>query len=575
VVGALPRKPSTTVSRLLTRPSDDGKPVVDVLVGASSRLSRRASMQGGPESPDADTLTARLPRVDGGRPGGGREGSPDPVRGSTWDTPWGPELDTAVDEAFDEALGAALDTALDEVLDTALSEAPTQPFAAVPEAGPATAPAGGALPDAPGGDHPSSDGAPAPTRTTRSTRSSARRPTAQTGHTAPVVPAGRAVPGGATRHRHRAASARSAPARVLAVTGTLGVMAAGGATAIAMGKTVTLTVDGTTRTVFTYAHDVAGALRTAGLATTANDRVSPAPATDLTDGERIEVTRARALTLVEAGLAREVWTTAPSLQTALVDIGIDAAPEQMSVAPDTQIPVDGLKVALSVPRVVQLTDGAGARRRITTTAGTVGGLLAERGVTLGRDDIALPSVDTALTDAMSIQVVRNGVGDLIEVRRMAPPEQVVEDQSMPRGDRKVVDPGRPGEQTVVIRVYVQNGKEIRREQVGAGSPVPPRPRVVKVGTGAAPAVPQVAPGVWDRLAQCESTGNWRVNSGNGYYGGLQFDLRTWIAFGGRKYASRPDLASREEQIAVAERVRASRGGFSAWPACARRLGLVR
>ncbi|AZA10964.1 resuscitation-promoting factor Rpf1 domain-containing protein [Corynebacterium gerontici] len=77
---------------------------------------------------------------------------------------------------------------------------------------------------------------------------------------------------------------------------------------------------------------------------------------------------------------------------------------------------------------------------------------------------------------------------------------------------------------------------------------------------------------WDRLAQCESGGNWHINTGNGYYGGLQFSQGTWEGHGGREFAPRADLASREEQIVVAERVLASQG-WGAWPACSAGLGL--
>nr|WP_268234569.1 transglycosylase family protein [Knoellia flava] len=65
--------------------------------------------------------------------------------------------------------------------------------------------------------------------------------------------------------------------------------------------------------------------------------------------------------------------------------------------------------------------------------------------------------------------------------------------------------------------------------------------------------------MWDRIAQCESGGNWSINTGNGYYGGLQFDIRTWLGAGGGDFASRADLASRAEQITVANRVYADRG----------------
>ena len=64
---------------------------------------------------------------------------------------------------------------------------------------------------------------------------------------------------------------------------------------------------------------------------------------------------------------------------------------------------------------------------------------------------------------------------------------------------------------------------------------------------------------WDKLAQCESGGNWSINTGNGYYGGLQFDIRTWLGAGGGDFAQRADLASRAEQITVANRVYADRG----------------
>ena len=89
-------------------------------------------------------------------------------------------------------------------------------------------------------------------------------------------------------------------------------------------------------------------------------------------------------------------------------------------------------------------------------------------------------------------------------------------------------------------------------------------------TAAAPAPSQPPPASgavnWDAIAQCESGGNWSINTGNGYYGGLQFSQQTWEANGGLAYAPRADLASREAQIAVAEKVYAD-VGLGAWPVC--------
>ncbi|MFC7341242.1 transglycosylase family protein [Saccharopolyspora griseoalba] len=75
---------------------------------------------------------------------------------------------------------------------------------------------------------------------------------------------------------------------------------------------------------------------------------------------------------------------------------------------------------------------------------------------------------------------------------------------------------------------------------------------------------------WDMLAQCESSGDWSTNTGNGFYGGLQFTPSTWSAYGGTQYASSAHLATREQQIAVAEKVLASQGE-NAWPACSSKL----
>lgn len=79
---------------------------------------------------------------------------------------------------------------------------------------------------------------------------------------------------------------------------------------------------------------------------------------------------------------------------------------------------------------------------------------------------------------------------------------------------------------------------------------------------------------WDHVADCESSGNWSINTGNGYYGGLQFSPSTWAAYGGTRYAARADLASKAQQIAVAERVLNSQGP-QAWPVCGPRAGLQR
>ena len=91
--------------------------------------------------------------------------------------------------------------------------------------------------------------------------------------------------------------------------------------------------------------------------------------------------------------------------------------------------------------------------------------------------------------------------------------------------------------------------------------------------GVAPAE-AAATTVWDRVAQCESGGNWKINTGNGFYCGVQFASGTWKAYGGNTYASQAHLATKAEQIAIARRVLAGQGP-GAWPVCSRRAGLTK
>ena len=109
-----------------------------------------------------------------------------------------------------------------------------------------------------------------------------------------------------------------------------------------------------------------------------------------------------------------------------------------------------------------------------------------------------------------------------------------------------------------------------QRQAQVTTPAPPAP------SSPAPPAPSSAPNyasggtVWDDLAKCESGGNWSINTGNGYYGGLQFSLSTWRAVGGSGY---PHQASREEQIHRATILRDRNGGYGAWPSCSSQLGL--
>jgi nucleoid-associated protein YgaU len=121
-----------------------------------------------------------------------------------------------------------------------------------------------------------------------------------------------------------------------------------------------------------------------------------------------------------------------------------------------------------------------------------------------------------------------------------------------------------------------------RTPSGRGRHRKPSNNARKLGLATAPLVAAIpmataspasaAGSAWDRLANCESGGNWHINTGNGYYGGLQFADGTWDGYGGERYANRADLASRAEQIVIAAKL-LDNSGWGPWPACSNKLGL--
>ena len=147
-----------------------------------------------------------------------------------------------------------------------------------------------------------------------------------------------------------------------------------------------------------------------------------------------------------------------------------------------------------------------------------------------------------------------------------------EDDSMLEGEEQTVRAGRAGLRDVTYELRFRNDELVARKVLSSDVTRAPVDAIVKVGTKEAPSEPNFASGgtVWDSLAQCESGGNWAINTGNGYYGGLQFNLGTWQSYGG---SGLPSNASRETQIAIATKVRDASGGYGAWPACSAKLGL--
>ncbi len=313
--------------------------------------------------------------------------------------------------------------------------------------------------------------------------------------------------------------------RKLIIAGAAAVFTIGGAgvaAASTLQKQVTLVVDGHATKVSGYVSTVGDVLAKNSVSLEQKDSVAPTADSEVRSGETITVTRIRA--------------------------------KQVTVTHD------------------------GTSSRVTTFASTVAGALHDAGVTVNVPDRVTPEITDPLTDGETITLKRVVVTSTQTTEPVAYTSTTVKDATIAKGTTKVTTKGVDGVRTSTYQVVTVDGVEESRTLVSQ-TESPGTAQVTTVGTKTAVAVTAasaapVASGstagldlsnaaMWDKVAQCESGGNWHINTGNGYYGGLQFASATWLGHGGGQFAPRADLASREQQITVANRIYAT-SGLSQW-----------
>ena len=360
----------------------------------------------------------------------------------------------------------------------------------------------------------------------------------------------------------------SSAALRLVVAALLVTLIAAGSLAVASRKTVTLDVDGTAMTVTTMKSRVSDIVEESGFTVTARDELFPAAGQSIRDAETIVLRRSRPLQIsLDGQNPKQVWTTASTVDEALAQLSMtDTAPAAASRG--TRVPLQGMALGVVSAKTVQINDG-GVVSTVRLAAPNVGALLIAAGAPLEQRDESVPAASTPVADGMQIVITRMRVEKVTERLPLAPVARRVEDPTMNMSRQVVEDPGTPGGQDVTFAVATVNGTPTGRLPVATLVITPARDSVLRVGVKPGTEVPPVTNGArWDAIAACESGNNWAINTGNGYYGGVQFDQNTWERSGGLRYAPRADLATREEQIAIAEVTRA-RQGWGAWPVCGR------
>lgn len=354
---------------------------------------------------------------------------------------------------------------------------------------------------------------------------------------------------------------------VIATAVGLTLAAVGGGTAAALTKSVTVVVDGQSQQVSTFAGSVTGALSAAGQTVDQHDIVAPSADAPVHDGDTIALQKAKPFTLDIDGTQRQAWTTANTVEEALVQLGQDPAAYQLSADRSRQIPLDGLEVTAAPLHSVTLTV-AGTATPVTSGAATVGDLLAAQGITLNPADTLTPAAGTPVTDGLQITVDRVVTTTVTETVDLPAPEQHVADPNANKGTSTVTQPGVPGQQQVTSEVTTVNGAETARQETGRVTVKEPVPTIVSDGSkstyetrGSRVFFNDTEFGVnWDGLAYCESTNNPKATFyPSGFpatFGLFQFDLPTWQSVDG---TGNPMDASPEEQLMRAKMLYQKRG----------------
>ena len=367
----------------------------------------------------------------------------------------------------------------------------------------------------------------------------------------------------------------SVPLR-MATGSMLATLLVGGGLAVVNKKDVTIDVNGQQMDLVTMSNSVEGALKQAGIKIGPDDLIVPSPSERLTRTESIKVRSAKSVAVVVDGQEKTIKSTALTVDELVSEIGSEIGGvnegDLLSKGRDTVIPADGMKLDITRPKVVSINDG-GDVTYTQMAASNVGDLLRRRNINLNPEDVVTPSITSPVKAGMDVRIDRVRTDQVRETVPFEAPANYKDDATAFEGDEVVEEAGTPGSKEVKRSIRIVNGKEESNTVISEKEVAPAKPATIKRGTKAKSSAPSVANGsVWDSLAQCEAGGNWAINTGNGFAGGLQFTPSTWLAYGGGQYAPQAHLATREQQIAVASKVQAGQG-WGAWPACTAKLGL--
>ena len=328
---------------------------------------------------------------------------------------------------------------------------------------------------------------------------------------------------------------------------------------------------GEEKTIITSALTVRQALRAAKITIDEKiDAVEPNIDMELTGAKyQVNIFRARPITIVDGNKRLKITTAEQTPALIAKAAGIEVFEEDKTTLTNSDnMAVDGANIVMKVDRASMINFVLyGKESVIRTHAKTVGELLKEKNINPKKDDTLSVDRSAKIIPGMKIELWRNGKQTITAEEDVKFEVEKVQDANRDSGYREVKQAGENGKKNVTYEIEMKNGVEVSRKEIASVVTKEPKKQIEIVGTKNSTSFSGSFSEALARLRSCE--GNYKSNTGNGYYGAYQFDKRTWGNYGGYELASDAPAAVQDEKAWQTYKAR----GWQPWPTCKVKMGL--
>lgn len=336
-------------------------------------------------------------------------------------------------------------------------------------------------------------------------------------------------------------------------------------------KLVTIYDRGAEKTIVTKARTIREALKLAKFSIDERqDVVEPSLDSEMVaEKYNINIFRARPITIVDGNKRLKVTTAEQTPALIAKAAGIEVFEEDKTTLSNSDnMAVDGANMVMKINRASMVNFVLyGKESVIRTHAKTVGELLKEKNIDPKKDDTLSVDRSAKIISGMKIELWRNGKQTITAEEDVKFEVEKVQDANRDSGYREVKQAGVNGKKNVTYEIEMKNGVEVSRKEIASVVTKEPKKQIEIVGTKSSTSFSGSFSEALARLRSCE--GNYKSNTGNGYYGAYQFDKRTWGNYGGYELASDAPAAVQDEKAWQTYKAR----GWQPWPTCKVKMGL--